>query len=67
VGIPLLKDSRSGDRAIVFGNLLQTKIEGGKKECLNKSLLEEIFLMMERLSISYRLLWKVLVDSGECS
>ena len=46
VEIPLLKDSRSGDRAIVFGNLFQLEIliVRGKKECLCQSLLEEICL-----------------------
>jgi hypothetical protein len=46
VEIPLLKDSKSGDRAIVSGNLFQLEmlIVRGKKECLCQSLLEEICL-----------------------
>jgi hypothetical protein len=46
VEIPLLKGSRFGDRAIVSGNLLQSEIVRGKKECLYKSLLEKMCLKL---------------------
>ena len=42
VEMPLLKDSRFGERVIVSGNLFQSEMVGGKKECLHKFLLEEI-------------------------
>ena len=45
--IPLLKDSRLGERAIVWGKLFHPEIVIGKKENLYKSLLVWIYVRHE--------------------